>query len=124
MQLFRYSGRIVRNAFFLSFAAQLFYILNYYLISQSLGIDLPLTFFVFFVPINVVLGLLPSVNGLGVREVAYLFYATKYVGPEEALALSLLSTFTLLLAGCLGGMVYLLSGWRRPGAGIGRVPIK
>jgi hypothetical protein len=110
MQLFRYSGGIVRHAFYLSLGAQSFYILNYYLIARSLGLDLPLTFFVFFVPLNVILGLLPSVNGLGVREAAYLFYASEQLGSGEALALSLLSTFTLFLAGCLGGMIYLSSG--------------
>jgi len=120
MQLSRYNSRIVLKALCLSLGAQFFYILNYYLISKSLGIELPLTFFIFFVPINIVLGLVPSINGLGLREVAYLFYATEYIGSEEALALSLLSTFTLLLAGCLGGVVYFISGTGKPGTNIGR----
>ncbi|MBU0673949.1 MAG: flippase-like domain-containing protein [Proteobacteria bacterium] len=109
MQLHRYPGKIVLKAFCFSLGAQCFYILNYYLISKSLDLDLPLTFFVFFVPINVLLGLAPSMNGLGVREAAYLFYATTYIGPDEALALSLLSTFTLILAGCLGGVANVVS---------------
>lgn len=115
MQLFRYPGRIILKAFYLSLGAQFLYILNYYLLSKSLGIDLSLTFFVFFLPVNAILSLAPSVSGLGVRETAYLVYATHYIVPEEALALSLLHTFSLLLAGCLGGCVYVVSN--RCGAG-------
>jgi hypothetical protein len=124
LQLFRYSGVIVRKAFYLSLGAQSFYVLNYYLIAKSLGIDLPLTFFVFFVPINVILGLVPSVNGLGVREAAYLFYATEYIGAGAALSLSLLSTFTLFLTGCLGGIVYIAGGCGGPGVNIEKFQIK
>jgi hypothetical protein len=115
MQIFRYNGRLVLKAFVLSLGAQLFYVINYYLLSKSLGIDLPLTFFVFFLPVNAVLGLAPSVNGLGIREAAYLLYASQYIGSGEALAMSLLNTSALMLAGCLGGVVYLVSARCRSG---------
>ena len=110
MQLCQYGFRSLFMALLLSFGAQFFYISNYYLLSISLGIDLPLVFFVFFVPVNIITGLIPSINGLGIREIAYLFYATEYISAEDALALSLLSSSTLILVGCIGGVLYLLIG--------------
>jgi hypothetical protein len=65
--------------------------------------------------VNAVLGLAPSVNGLGIREAAYLLYASQYIGSGEALAMSLLNTSALMLAGCLGGVVYLVSARCRSG---------
>jgi uncharacterized membrane protein YbhN (UPF0104 family) len=124
MQLFRYNGRIVLTALILSLGAQCFYILNHYLIAQSLGIDLPLTFFIFFVPISTILGLAPSVNGLGVREAAYLLYTIEYIAPDKALALSLMTTSTMIIAGCLGGVAYASFGSHGPRAVKRKIKIK
>ena len=58
-------------------------------------------------PIVSVLSMLPSINGLGIRESAILFLFGPYIGYENALALSLLWFFMLFLAGLLGGLGYM-----------------
>lgn len=101
--------KLVAASLLLSITSQGFYILNCFLLTRSLGIDLPFSFFVFLVPMNAIVGLAPSINGAGVREAAYLFYATEYISPGQALALSLLQTSTLLFAGGIGGILYGIS---------------
>jgi uncharacterized membrane protein YbhN (UPF0104 family) len=56
------------------------------------------------------IGVAPSVNGIGVREATFLFYLNEFTSPEKALALSLLSTFFLIFIGIIGGIIYAFKG--------------
>ena len=81
-----------------------------FLLAKSLSIDIPLSFFFFFVPILLLMGVAPSVNGIGVREATFLFYLTEFTTSEKALALSLLTTFFMILVGIIGGIIYAFKG--------------
>jgi uncharacterized protein (TIRG00374 family) len=110
--LHEYRGhkRIILKCVLLTLAGQSAYIFANYLLALSLSIDIPLGFFFFFVPILLVIGVAPSVNGIGVREATFLFYLSEFTSPEKALALSLLSTFFLIIVGIIGGIVYAFKG--------------
>ena len=69
----------------------------------------------FFVPILLLMGVAPSVNGIGVREATFLFYLTEFTSSEKALALSLLTTFFMILVGIISGMIYAVKGGLGPG---------
>jgi uncharacterized protein (TIRG00374 family) len=86
------------------------YILANYLLARSLGIEIPLPFFFFFVPILLLMGVTPSVNGIGVREATFLFYLTEFTTSEKALALALLTTFFMILVGLISGVIYAFKG--------------
>ncbi len=86
-----------------------FALTNYYL-AHSLSLDIPLSFFFFFIPVIIFLGLAPSVNGLGVREAAFLFLLAEYTTADKALAFALLSSFFMVIIGLAGGVVYAVRG--------------
>jgi len=94
----------------LTLLGQTAYILANYLLARSLGIDIPLPFFFFFVPILLLMGVTPSVNGIGVREATFLFYLTEFTTSEKALALALLTTFFMILVGLISGVIYAFKG--------------
>jgi uncharacterized membrane protein YbhN (UPF0104 family) len=105
----------MRNCFFLTILGQVSFIIVNFLLANSLSIDIPLGFFFFFVPILLIMGVAPSVNGIGVREATFLFYLTEFTTPEKALALSLLTTFFMIFVGILCGIIYAFKGGIRSG---------
>jgi len=94
----------------LTLAGQTTFIFVNFLLARSLAIEIPLAFFFFFVPILLLMGVAPSVNGLGVREATFLFYLVDFTTPEKALALSLLTSFFMILVGIIAGLVYAVRG--------------
>ena len=94
----------------LTLAGQTMYILTNYLLARSLGLEIPLAFFFFFVPILLIMNVAPSVNGIGVREATFLFYLTEFTTSEKALALSLLTSFFMILVGMIAGVIYAFKG--------------
>ena len=107
---YRGHKRIVLRCVLLTLVGQGAYIIANYLLARSLSIDISLGFFFFFVPIMLLVGVAPSVHGIGVREATFLFYLTEFTSPEKALALSLLSTFFLIFIGIIGGIIYAFKG--------------
>ncbi len=63
-------------------------------------------------PIVTVASMLPSLNGLGIREGAYVYFLGGIVGHEQALAISLLWLALFLGVRLSGGLVYLFWGHR------------
>lgn len=107
---YRQHRYIVGGCFLLTVLGQMAFIVTNFLLAKSLAMDIPLAFFFFFVPIIMMLGLAPSVNGIGVREATYLFYLSEFSSSDKALALSLLTTFFMLLVGVMGGIIYAFKG--------------
>ena len=79
----------------------------------SLGLQIPYFYTLLVVPIFSLAMLIPSIGGLGVREVlAPVLFAGAGVPPEQAVALTLLVFGLEKLSGLLGGPVYLYTIWR------------
>ncbi|MEX0886929.1 MAG: lysylphosphatidylglycerol synthase transmembrane domain-containing protein [Phycisphaeraceae bacterium] len=83
--------------------------------AQAIGLDVPLAYFLLYVPIIIFLMMIPiSFSGLGVREAGFVyFFAAGLMTHEAALALSLLIACFTLLAQLPGG-VFCITGVRRP----------
>ena len=120
MYEYREHKGILGNCIALTVLGQTSFIIVNFLLATSLSIDIPLGFFFFFVPILLMMGVAPSVNGIGVREAAFLFYLTEFTTSEKALALSLLTTFFMIFVGILSGIIYAFKG--RINSNIERVP--
>lgn len=76
--------------------------------SLALGLTIPYPYFVLVVPILSVLLLIPSISGLGPREVmAPILFAAADLIPETAVSLSFLVFLTVRLSGLLGAPIYL-----------------
>lgn len=83
------------------------------LIGMALGADLPLPYYMIFVPLTSLVLILPiSFAGLGVREGTYVFlFSQAGMAQEVALSLSLLVYVLGTVApGLVGGVIYLLRG--------------
>jgi uncharacterized protein (TIRG00374 family) len=95
----------------ISFVFQNIMILNRYILSLSIGMDVPLHFFFIFIPICSLITFLPiSIGRIGVLEVLYLYFFTM-VGatPAEAVSLAFLSHIFAFIQSLIGGGIYLIS---------------
>ncbi len=114
IDVYRERKDIVAEVLLLSFLLQLNVILYYYVIALSLGINLSFIYFCLFVPVILVISMLPiSISGLGIRENAFaLFFAPLIQPPEVAFAaavsLSLLGYIVQVVFNSIGGVVYML----------------
>jgi len=84
------------------------------LLAWALDVPAPVSFFLIFVPLVNILGMLPiTFSGIGIREAGYLFFLQKIgVARHAAVALGLLSSGVVLATGLTGGVVFLL--WKAP----------
>ncbi|MGE4357043.1 MAG: YbhN family protein [Candidatus Omnitrophota bacterium] len=77
-------------------------------LARGLSINLPLILIFLTLPIITTLSMLPSLNGLGIREGAYVFLLGSYIGKEKALAISILWLGVIIVVSIIGGIVYML----------------
>ncbi len=81
------------------------------LLTRALGLEVPGSYFFIFGPlVNIMTAVPISWNGLGVREGGYVFFLSHIgVGRDSAIAFALLWFAVVMLAGLVGGCVYLAS---------------
>ena len=79
-----------------------------FIISRSLNLQIPLIYFFLFCPIIGIFEMLPiSLNGIGVREGAFLFFFTKVgVLEVQAFSMSFVMYAVVLIVSLIGGVVY------------------
>ena len=99
---------VVAIAMALSVVGQSVSILVLYSMSLALGAHAPLMYFFLLVPVVHLVSMLPSLNGLGIREGAYIYFLGPYIGKEYAAALGILWLGLLFLLSLVGGIVYLV----------------
>jgi len=93
----------------LSFFLQINVILYHYFIGRALDLPIPFFYFCLVVPLVYLVLLFPfSINGIGVRESAFLFFLRGLAASPEAIAFSWLQFFTTLVLGAFGGLVYVV----------------
>ena len=110
-----YSGSALLRAFGVGIVFNVLLIAANVLIGTALGLELPLPYYMIFVPITSLVLVLPiSFAGLGVREGAYVFLFTQAgAAPEVALSVSLLVyVLGTVVPGLIGGVIYVLRGAR------------
>jgi glycosyltransferase 2 family protein len=106
-----YKGTLAQ-AFLASLVFQALRVLGVIALGVALGLELGLLAYLVFVPLVIMLTMLPiSVGGIGVREGAFVYFFTGAGVPAEgALALSLLLYLVSLLSVLPGGVIYLRDG--------------
>ncbi len=106
LHFFRNKKGILLGAFGASLLAQFMLITMNFLLARSLGLDqISFGYFFLLVPVTFVLSLLPSINGLGVRDVGYVFLLTRNgLTATQALSLSILVTLLPLVISVAGGV--------------------
>lgn len=111
----RARGTLLAN-FVLSLGFQFLLIVHFYLIQFAFGGTVPFISFLVVVPLVFCAMLLPiAINGLGVRESAFVWFLSRAgMDPATALALSLASYVIAVGQGVLGGGVHLYRQFRDP----------
>lgn len=108
----RESRNAILGALGLSLISQLLLIYMNYLLARALGLEkVTLSYLLLVVPITFVMGLIPSINGLGVRDTGYVVLLARIgLSSAEALSLSFLNTLMPLLYSVVGGILHLFLG--------------
>ena len=94
-------------SFILSIYAQVSSIIAVYFFARAVGIDnVGMVIFLIVVPIVAVMSMLPSLNGLGIRETGFVLLLKGYMPQDKAGAIAILFLASITIFGIIGGMIY------------------
>lgn len=102
--------KIMLGSFGLSLGAQVLSIVLVFLMALCISVKTNIFNFFLVVPIAGFASILPSINGLGVREGAFVYFLRGMITPEKAFAVSLLWLFQSFILSFIGGIIYLFKG--------------
>ncbi len=105
---FKNHKRAIFFAMLLSVVGQSISIFVLYLMARALGSDTSIIYFFLLVPVVHLVSMLPSLNGLGIREGAYTYFLAPVMGRETAFALGILWLGLLIMLSIIGGLIYLI----------------
>ena len=86
-------------------------VIIFYFIGKSLKLDVGMIHFFIFIPIINAISMVPlTIAGLGLRDTSAVFFFTKVgASASGAFSLSLIGFFLIMLAGIIGGIVYVFT---------------
>ena len=93
----------------ISVVSQIFYFLGIGILVASIGSRIPMMDVFLRVPLISMISLLPSINGLGVREGSTVLLFGPIIGSDKAFAVSILSLLLLFITSIIGGIIYAVS---------------
>jgi uncharacterized membrane protein YbhN (UPF0104 family) len=95
-----------------SIGVQVLRVVQAWFLGRALGIDLPLPLYFAFIPLILLVMLLPvTVNGIGTSQAAFVwFFGQAGVGRPEAFALSVLFVALGIVGNLPGGLLYAIGG--------------
>jgi uncharacterized protein (TIRG00374 family) len=94
----------------LSCLAQLLLAYVYFVVAKALHQDINFLYFLIFSPLICVATALPSIGGLGVREMGWAFLLSKVgVAQGVAVSISLINFLFMVIVGLIGGAMYVLT---------------
>lgn len=108
VNLYRNSPGILVKGIALSLLLQSLSIMSVYLFVLCVGGNVPLFRLFLIVPLVWAVSMLPSLNGLGVREGAFVYFLKGYIGPEKAFAVSILWLGFIMMNSLIGGVYQLM----------------
>lgn len=105
---FRNHRGVIVRAMLLSILGQSVSLFVIYLMGVALGAPREsLPYFFLLIPVVHLISMLPSLNGLGIREVAYVYFLKSHIGTEKAAAVGILWLALLIFLSLIGGLIYL-----------------
>lgn len=109
---------VVMKVILISLLAQVLSVVLLYCIVRGISQDISFLDLLLVMPLVAVASMIPSINGLGVREGAFVIFLGEFISKESAVAVSILFLGVVLIMSFIGGVLYLFSGK------LYRVPIK
>lgn len=100
---------LLAAALLISFVNQLLAISVVWITALGLRLHTPFSYFLIFVPVITLISMIPvSLNGMGLREYAFLsLFSAVGVPAESCIALGLLSSVLIILSSLPGGIIYI-----------------
>ena len=105
---YRDNPSLIVRAVVLSIFMQSFTITGIYFFILSIGGHVPLLKLFLLIPLVWVISMLPSLNGLGVREGAFVYFLKPDIGADRAFAISLLWLGIILAYSLVGGVLHMI----------------
>ncbi len=94
----------------ISILGQLLVIIMTYILSLAIGLQIPLDYLFLVVPISFLVTMLPSINGIGFREGAFVVLLGRIaISNAEAISLSFLSVLVPMIVSMSGGILFILN---------------
>ena len=109
MILYKHNKKVAWQAFLISFMSQLVSILVIWIIARSLSLNITYFTLMLTIPIVATLSMLPSLNGLGIREGAFVYFLKDFIGADKAFAMSLLWLAMIMVISIIGGLIYMFN---------------
>lgn len=106
---YKYQKTLMWKSFAISFVSQILFFMSLGIVALSIGARIPLKDLFIKVPIISMMSLLPSINGLGLREGSTVALFGPLIGADRAFAVSILWLLILLCISVIGGIIYGLS---------------
>ncbi len=108
ISLYKSSPKILTKALLISFLGQVGAIVSIYFFVLFLGGNVHLIKLFLIVPLVWAISMLPSLNGLGVREGAFVYFLKGDIGADAAFAVSILWLGVIIIYSIIGGILNLL----------------
>lgn len=106
---FRKRRRILGLVFILSFLSQSAIVFMNYLIARALSVEISLSFLFMVVPVTFILTMLPSINGIGVRELGFVGLLGEIgISNASALSLSFMNLIIPMIISILGAVLFII----------------
>ena len=106
---YRYNLKLIWKSFGISIVSQILFFASIGILAFSIGSFIPSSQILLRLPIICAMSLLPSINGLGLREGSTVLLFGPIIGSENAFAVSILWLLILFIVSIFGGIIYALS---------------
>jgi len=105
---YRYKGALLIKAYLLAVFMQGCAVLSIYFFILCVGGDVYILKLFLIIPLVWAISMLPSLNGLGVREGAFVYFLKGDIGADRAFSVSILWLGVIILYSITGGIMHLL----------------
>jgi len=109
MHKYQYKKSLMIRTFAISLVSQVLFFSSLGFAALSIGSRIPVKDLFIKMPIVGMMSLLPSINGLGLREGSTVALFGPLIGVDKAFAVSILWLLILLCVSVMGGIIYALS---------------
>ncbi len=106
---YKHHKALMLQSFVISFISQVLFFISLGILAFSIGEHMSILDILLRSPLISAVSLLPSINGLGLREGATVMFFGPLIGKENAFAVSILWLVILLITSIIGGVIYGLS---------------
>ncbi|HEX7485269.1 MAG TPA: lysylphosphatidylglycerol synthase transmembrane domain-containing protein [Vicinamibacterales bacterium] len=126
VQSYARSHRELLNVLVCSLGVQVLRVVQAYYLGRALGIDAPLSVYFAFIPLILLVMLLPvTVNGIGTSQAAFVWLFSRVGVPDpQAFALSMLFVALGVVGNLPGALLYIRSGLDPAGAAAGNEALR